>query len=300
MRLNIILCPISLLPSSMALLQYAARLAHHQQARLRILHVTDSDNCSAPPTQSSTIADHHGTLRERVEAGYVQAVPADVRMAIQHEVVVVEGDIAEQLGLAAEDHRVDLIVMGFQTTGQPWVSHKLDRVLRRVSKPVLAVPDSMHAASPGWRRILVATDLAPEAAGTHAAALALADMTGASVMVVHVIEEMPAGQDVPLALGTTEHRDIALQEAAQRLDSVFQSLPGQLVEMVVTGGDPSSEIARVAQREAADLLVVGFRPSGHHLMGTAAGRLLNRLPCPVLAVPHAGAGRPASAIGAHP
>lgn len=288
MPLNTVLCPVSLLPSSVARLRYAASLARIHHARLRIFHVLDP--VGRPPTGTNGLTE----ARELVEARYIESVPLEGRTAIEREVAVAEGDMAEQVAAASEDQRVDLIVMGFQQVEQQWAVHALDKVLRRVRKPVLALPTSAQAATPDWRRILLATDLAAESATTQAAAVAMAELSGATLMVLHVVEELPAAT-TPEAFSQPPYRDIALEEAARRLDSAFDTMPCRPAEMVVCGGDLSGEIVRVAEREAADLLVVGFRSAGHHLTGTLASRLLNRIGCPVMAVPHTAAGRLASA-----
>lgn len=276
MALNTILCPIDLSGRFHAVLAYAASLAETLQARLRIIHVMEGGGPLA-------------TARTLIQDLYRKSVSEAIRERIANEVLVVEGNVAREIVGAADDSSVDLIVMGFHR-GRQMATHCLDRVLTATGKPVLALADSLDPKiAAKWRRIVAATALDTESAGTHSVAGALAEIAGAGLTVVHVIQDLPPAIMAPEAFPLPSYRDFALEEATRELDQAFQPATCRPAGLVICGGDVSQEIVRVAEREQADLLIVGFRSGSRHLLGTVADRVLNRANCPVLAVPHPGA-----------
>lgn len=77
-----------------------------------------------------------------------------------------------------------------------------------------------------------------------------------------------------------------LVSARERLDKRLQRLGAERVRPLVISGRPKQEILRVAEREAADLIVIGAH--GHHglagLLGSTTDRVLHRATCSVLTV----------------
>ena len=137
------------------------------------------------------------------------------------------------------------------------------------------------------RRILLATDFSPGSQRARAYAGMLARRLGAELLVAHVSE--------PLAI--VPGSDLAAEELAQterEIDHVVAELAREQVAArgVVVPGEPAGEIVALAERERADLIVLGTHGrSGlaHVLLGSVAESVLRRAHCPVLAVPHEGA-----------
>ena len=273
MAWNTILCPVGLSPSSRAVLTYASFLAYGMRARLRILYVMET---GGPLT----------TARTAVEEMCEACVPSQIREDLAMEPVAIAGDVAEQIAAAAEDLAVDMIAMGFGRRSH-LAAHWLDRVLARVRKPVLAVPDAPELKPSGWKNIVAATGLDADSSSTHGIAGAMAEISGAHLTVVHVIEDLPPAVMTPEAFPLPSYRDFALEEATRELDQAFPTPTSRAAGLVLCGGNVSSEILRVAEREQADLLIVGFHAGRRHLFGTIADRVLHHSHCPVLAVPHA-------------
>ena len=225
--------------------------------------------------------------RRAAEDRFEEAVPLPLRSGIKWEVVVAAGGIGEQIAKAAEDPHVDLILMGFKPAPQPWAVHALDWVLRQAHKPVLAVPTTVPAAlAVSWRHIILATDLGPGSEATQATARTLAKMSGADLTVALVMEDLPPPVMTPEALPVPDYRDFALKEAMRQLDQTFGPVWPETARVVLGGGDPGGEIARLARAEVADLIVVGYQADRSHLLGSVADRLLNQSVCVVLVVPH--------------
>ena len=292
MPLHTVLCPISLSANSGRILRAAANLVQQYGVRLRILHVIDR-----PPNRVSeqNLLDDFDAARSAVEACILKVVPPSVWTGIERQVEVAEGDVSGEIARRTQDPQVDLAVVGFRRTWHPWTVHSLDRLLRKVQKPVLAIPATGPALIEGrWRQIILATDLTVEAATTHATALTLAEISGAELTVVHVVEGLPPAVAAPKTLAIPEFRSFALQEAHRAMEEAFGSARPDAVRLVLPGGKPEQEIARLAQDRFADLIVVGYRDS-HHPLGTLGERLLSQAGCAVLLVPHPAAGRLAHA-----
>jgi nucleotide-binding universal stress UspA family protein len=127
--------------------------------------------------------------------------------------------------------------------------------------------------------IVCAVDESPEAGEALRAAVRLSGDAGLRLVAVHVEEHGGAGSD---------HRS-AEQRGRQLLDRLLagQALNGNADKRVEVG-ERANEVARVAEEEAASVIVVGSRRR-HWLRGQRTSKLTADLaataPCPVVVVP---------------
>jgi nucleotide-binding universal stress UspA family protein len=141
-------------------------------------------------------------------------------------------------------------------------------------------------------KVLVPTDFSEPSATALAYALALARTFGASLHVLHVVEE-------PLAQGWNgfglpalpELRAQVLADAQQRLEEAVPPLERdrQATELVTCLGDADGEIVSFAKARQVDLIVMGTHGRGgmaHLLLGSVAEKVVREAPCPVLTVRH--------------
>jgi nucleotide-binding universal stress UspA family protein len=132
------------------------------------------------------------------------------------------------------------------------------------------------------QRILFATDFSPSALAALPQAARLARISGARLLLAHVI----GIHRWKFSIEATLRRRI---DAARRLDHILclQELRGISTQMVVGDGGVTAEILRIAQEYTADLVVTGTR-SRHGLNyffgHSAAAQLAESAPCPVLTV----------------
>jgi nucleotide-binding universal stress UspA family protein len=138
------------------------------------------------------------------------------------------------------------------------------------------------------RRILVPTDFSACAAAAYGPARALAALTGAEVVALHVIEHpvRVVDSDVYLDIvhGIPDRREDCLAALERTAREAFPSLR---VRCTVAEGEPEAKIAEAAGREQADLIVMGTHGRtglSHFLLGSAAEHLTRKAPCPVLTV----------------
>ena len=139
------------------------------------------------------------------------------------------------------------------------------------------VPDTI-------RRILLATDVSEASEVATDWAFALAEQTGADLLVVSVIDPHELHKESQrTGLRWDQVRDLR-QAAAQEL--VARGRPTGLdVRFLVWTGDPGESIVSAAEAETADLIVVGTHgrgPIGRLFLGSVSEHVLRNAPCPVL------------------
>ena len=137
------------------------------------------------------------------------------------------------------------------------------------------------------RTILVGVDGTSSSRAAVKWAAALADATGGHVVAVHVIStawewEMSALQVNTQPMISARRRDLHARwtEPLRRAGIPYTT---HLVE-----GDPGKELLRIAERDHADVIVIGGKPHGrvHDLVfGGTRHQLVTRAPCPVVVVP---------------
>jgi nucleotide-binding universal stress UspA family protein len=137
-----------------------------------------------------------------------------------------------------------------------------------------------------FKSILWATDGSESADRAFPFVKAIAQESGASVVVVHVAQKLGGrGGGQPVIANEDEIRAKIDQQTHELNDSGINTRL-QIVSSVTTG--PAHEIAEVAEQLPADLIIVGTR--GHTsltglLLGSVTQRLLHIAPCPVFTVP---------------
>jgi len=116
----------------------------------------------------------------------------------------------------------------------------------------------------------------------------LAERYGARVVIVHVDERIPAKGGVHPVRADEEQVREKLDEQARQLASQGIDVKFDVVEIVL--GGPAHAIEDVAQREGAELIVVGRRgnsPVAGLVLGSVTQRLLHIARRSVLAAPPA-------------
>jgi nucleotide-binding universal stress UspA family protein len=141
------------------------------------------------------------------------------------------------------------------------------------------------------KNVLVPTDFSETSDSALRYGKALASAFGATLHVVHIVEE-PYGQ--PWAVEAYGFSLAALQDewikdAQSRLAEGLAAEEKATLHAVTTTvlGHPVMEILRYAKDNAIDLIVMGTHgrgPLGHVVLGSVAERVVRKAPCPVLTV----------------
>lgn len=163
------------------------------------------------------------------------------------------------------------------------------------------------------KKILYATDLSENARHAFAYAVSLANLYGAVITLLHVLEEIPKSLDKSV-LGyisaerweeikkqhyeeakttlTGKRRDhVPIREALGQFCQDVKSYPDghdfDTDEILVTQGQPAKEIIKQAENRHCDLIVMGTHGHGfleEAVMGNITQRVVRRSKIPVLVV----------------
>lgn len=195
----------------------------------------------------------------------------------------------------AEDQEVDLIVMG--THGRRGLGHLVlgsvvERVVRFSNCPVLTVREKKASkAGPRFSRILVPVDFSDHSSVAVTYASEIAAMFGGMLQLLHVVEQVihpvfyhGSGRTADPESGK-EIKD-ASEEALYKL---YAEAPGPEteVEFHCIEGHPAGTIIRFAEKQAADLIVIGthgLTGLSHFMLGSVTDKVVRRAPCPVFTV----------------
>jgi len=141
------------------------------------------------------------------------------------------------------------------------------------------------------KKVLVPVDFSDTSDVALRYGKALAGAFGASLHVIHVVQEPYAQPWAVEAYGfsmATLQEDW-IKEANTKLESVLTADDRRALKATATTilGHPVSEILRFATDERVELIVMGTHgrgPLGHMVMGSVAERVVRHAPCPVLTV----------------
>jgi len=287
-----ILVPTDLSAPSDAALAYARGLAGTLDATLHLLHVVGN------PFLRAVVGDPHdqetATLRQLQER-----LPDEDRRRFRALPVVERSDEpADEIVSYARTRGIDLIVMG--TRGRSGMAHVLmgsvaEKVVRSAPCPVLTLREAprMEWNAPARpTRILVPTDFsAPSDAALDSARL-LAARFGASLHVLHVLEERVASGAFGLegyAPESHEARSAPFDDAMQRLAATLTPDDRTTLQArtEVIFGTGARSIVDYAADNSFDLIVMGTHGRtgvAHLVMGSMAETVVRRAPCPVMTV----------------
>jgi nucleotide-binding universal stress UspA family protein len=141
-----------------------------------------------------------------------------------------------------------------------------------------------------FHTIMVAFDESREAAHALASAIELAKSLGAHLKIVTVVEALPSFYNIA-AIISPSVLDESLEGKRSQLRTLQQSAikrataAGVKADAILVDGGEVAGIVRAAQREHADLLVIGLPK--HHGLGafnSTAHDVAEHTPCPLLEV----------------
>jgi nucleotide-binding universal stress UspA family protein len=216
---------------------------------------------------------------------------AEIPDAVRQSLIARPGRPDVVLDAVAREQGAELIVVGARRHGalaRGWGGSTAHNLVRTAPAPVLVAEGSSHAP----RRMLVATDLFAAAGPTLSTAGRYAELLGAQMRVVHVVEPAKFPTVVPLSLDESVVEERARAEFQRLVELEQPNIPPD--DRIVRHGRADEEIAEEVAAWRADLLVVGSHGKGwidRLLIGSTTERLLNRLPTSVLVVP---IGKPAA------
>lgn len=276
---------------------YACCLASVWRADLTVMTVLEF-----PPGLNPDYPVNHMYLSELMKTATSQMADLKARVSargISIHTRIATGIPSEELIAAAKAEDSDLVVVG--TKGKTGLEHVLvgstaERVIRTAPCPVLAVrteprngegvgTDPCRGVS--LERILVPIDFSDCSLDALEYAVQVAQRSGASIRLLHVLEPVSYGLDFSLLHVAKQEK---MREVIRgRLSDLAKALSEARVKTDVElyGGLPSDSILDRAKTMAADLIVMGThgrRGLSHTISGSVAETVVRKSSCPVLTV----------------
>lgn len=205
------------------------------------------------------------------------------------------GEPAEAILQAARELPASLIVMAGHAVGEPGTAGLgtlAEAVLNAAPKRLVLVPDCVQ---PDWhpRRIVLVHDGMRDSDSAIGPAADLAHRSGAEVLALHVgargapepgLGNLPA----PRYIDQPQHEwPWWTNEFLDRMVALGASPRHVTFKLLVTGGQPGSEIAQFVAENAVDLLVASWRGRWERKRSETLKVVLRRCGCPIYLI-HAG------------
>ena len=236
-------------------------------------------------------------LAMRYAAALARSQHADVT-----ELHVDHGPVAPEILKKAATLPADVIVMG--THGSGGFEHMVlgsvaEKVLRKATCPVFTVPPHAELGPDApFSRLICAVDFSEWSLAALEEACAIAGESRGAVTAVHVIEwpwigGLTSFEGIPSeqARALCEYRRYQEALAQSRLDTAVKDIGRDrcVIETKIANGKAYSEILCAAERQRADLIVVGVHgrnPLDVFFFGSTTHQVVRRAQCPVLTLRH--------------
>ena len=281
-------------PSSRKLVPHAIAVAAALNAPLTLLHVLDlparSEGPADPVEWSIRRQEVHGRVRRFAKEGRPHAVKLDVKIA--------EGKPVDQICRCAQemDACITVIATKGDNNAADWELGEVARkLIDRSRGTLLLVPPSADVSSEVcYRRLLVPLDGSRMAESVLPLANRLARVTGAELLLAHIIPAPELTEIGPLEAEDHELRQRLAERNERVARKYVEQIRGRLAgsgiavrSAVVRNGDVRSALARLVADERIDLLVMSAHGRSSRpdvAFGSVAGYMMTHVHMPVLVV----------------
>ncbi len=290
LALERILVPLDFSAASAAALRRALDLTERTGAEIHVLHAVPGPNVSFDDLPEPDRAFYREVWR-RAEGdldAFLQRVPAG-SVALKR---VLTAGLASRTILDYATHEgMDLVVMG--THGRRGIKRVMlgsvtEEVLQRSDLPVLVVPPGTGEDT--VTHVLAPTDFSVAAEMALPVAVEMAELYGARLDLLHVLEAVPLLAALTGARTAEELFPELLPHTAERLDAMVQRADGVLgdASVRIAEGRAAEAIVDHARDHGVDLIVMakqGLHGVERVLIGSVTERVCRTAPCAVLALP---------------
>jgi nucleotide-binding universal stress UspA family protein len=262
-------------------LPYAVEIARRSDATIHVVHVVSPDVYPlVPPSEWHTMAEEEEEFRKLKKSELEKEL-----QDLPHEFLFPTGDVWQRLAEVIENRSIDLLVLG--THGRTGMKKALmgsvaERIFRQATCPVLTVGSRVsaratHSVAAELNCILYATDFNPDSFAAARYAISLAKEYRAELILLHSIQNAEDGQGTA-AFETL--RDVV------PLGAGLVSKP----KCTLGRGAPADCILGVAERDHADLIVLGVRgadgylAAATHFSSSIPYKVVTQAACPILTV----------------
>ena len=288
-----ILCPVDFSDHSRRALDQAIAIARWYESTVTVLHVFSP----APVVEfdpGPVVYDRDQLLADTKAFAEKEGAPG-----ITIEALVREGNTPTEILEQATGMQADLLVIG--THGRSGFERLLlgsiaEKVLRKVSCPVMTVPRRLPDAAPAgpvlYKRILCPVDFSESSLRALKYATSMAQEADGQLTLLHVVahefenaaDMASMVSDAGITVGSfVKQREEALR---QRLQEAVATAPEFCsVESLITHGKPWREVLRIAAERQSDLIVMGVQGRGAAdllFFGSTTQHVVREASCPVL------------------
>jgi nucleotide-binding universal stress UspA family protein len=296
-----ILFPTDFTPHARSALKYAAAFARAGRGRVVLFSV-----------QTGSVPANFMTLPERVlqeqENHWLLQLHRQVRElltdplfnGLEVEPVIVEGEPATEIARAVRDYDIDMVTVvthGRRGLARALFGSTAEEIIAEAPCPVLTIRPPQHdfvehrgeKSDIHLHRVLLATNFRSSSITAMQTARQLAETAGAELHAVYVIGDYFEQLSLLFPEGGGSALSRMRHEVQERMEA-FACERGAKVTVHVAEGRPYTEVARLAARIDADLIVLGTSVhaslfGGAPVLGSEIERVVRNSPCPVLCVP---------------
>ena len=263
---------------------YAARMAAYFSAKLLVTHAFVLEQAAMEVEVGDKLVSQQRQNLKHLLSREAALLGADPFKVIP---VLLEGDPDFAIPRLADMHEPSMIVLGTHGGGRferGIIGSTAEKILRSTRWPALTVGPQVQALAPHtfpFERILFATDFTIAAANAAIYAVTFAEVFGATIDVLNVIQETAIG-----------HPD-RLADLQTRFFSALDALVPQCAKdfcdprTYVAVGAAHDRILEHIKERSIELLVLGIRKTSHismEMRTSGAFRLIVDAPCPVLTI----------------
>lgn len=266
-----------------AVLDYAIQIASEHDATLHILTVVDTSEVSTTRIREEVI----DVLEERGERIIAEASDRATDRRVANVSKVVRGDPASSIVEYSGEFDTDVIVM--PTHGRRGLKRYLlgsvtERVINTAEVPVVAVnPERDAPLTYPCRDLLVPIDGSRGAELALSKGITVAESTGATLHLLHVVETRGIGSDVRSDPERCDPSERGIEFVTEAIETVEEaSVP---VETAIEYGEPTKKILDYVRENGIELAVLGIhgRTEFHrYMMGGVSAKIVRTSPIPVM------------------
>ncbi len=298
-RLRSVLIASDFSEASQKALYHALAIARHYGAKFYFAHVVSHLGYAIAGADALRLG-LEGTRRDTQKLEH-ELLESGALAGLDHEFIVREGNVWEQLEHVIKQKQVDLVVIGTHGRGglgKLVLGSIAEQIFRHADCFVDTVgpgsdKNSLVEKNQAARPFLFATDFG--AASLHALpqAISFANHFGAKLVVLHVLPAapIPDGFHWSTAGDLMQMREKARKDAQRRLEELTSRHAPAAVEpkFMVEFGIPSEQILLAAHALKADLIILGLHRSAHietasHMPWALAYKVVCGARCPVLTI----------------
>lgn len=296
-HLNGVIACVDRSRSSHMVASYSAALANTLKAPLTLLQVLE-----AGPAGTSRPDPLEWDLRRQDAQASIKPIAARCgESSGLVDAAIVEGHVAEQICLWADDHGADLIVLGTHGEERPidgGLGHTAHTVLDRSKGSVLLIPPLNEVFANGnevrFKRFLVPVDGSSRAESVLPMAIRLARAAQAEIVIAYVIPVPELIENGPLESDDIELRERVIcrneRVAGEYLACLYSRIARnglRIRTMVLRDSDVRSRLIQLSADEKAELIILsahGHSGRTNTPYGSVTAHLIAHSRIPVLIV----------------